>query len=151
MQKKGEKKLTNASFDFTHTYTLKKLKKILFSRSVHGKVWKVWNSPLCIPLNTMQSRQSIAYGSINLKMRGLHTNLQGLPTLVSQIPTWHRLAFNVICRWKLLEDPAICVTDTYVSEAMWGDDGELKAIQWIGKSESEVMTWNNTALEAWDM
>ena len=44
------------------------------------------------------------------------------------------------------------LVDIYVSEAMWGDEGgELKAIQWIGKSESEVMTWNNTALETSDM
>ena len=35
--KKKEKKLTNVSFAFTHTYTLEKLTFYFFSPSVHGK------------------------------------------------------------------------------------------------------------------
>ena len=51
MQKKGRKKITNVSFDFTHTYTLKKLKKNLFFPK------RTWKS-----LKNAQKRQKVGEG-----------------------------------------------------------------------------------------
>ena len=47
--KKGRKKLTNVSFDFTHTYTLKKLKIFLAQKNVKKKSGKGGGGAITAP------------------------------------------------------------------------------------------------------